>query len=779
MYKKKNQRFAVTTTCGILLTTLLLTTTTSADDWFFRGTANNWSMSKMTSLGDSKFETCQSFAQGDESGGPRFKVDHYGDWSDTVPEQDRPVEANNRYKIEFNSASKILTTTPVSSCSQQPEETSVTIQVNGDDFGSAPTIWAWISGGTSISEVEGFTWDQQQPMQLDPDTGFYSWAMNANYQSEIDSGLNLHFIINKSDEFTRNTSGCYNSNSWYDTYEECLNLPFSPYIGPYLTLINPESNNSDNTATVLDPATSMVINYELEDIDENFVAQAHYRAFSSKQWVVQQEDAAPPTDADMGKVHHITLKNLQPDTQYFYKVTGENGEYSKQYHFTTAKTNMNYSHFLVVGDMQDEQQAQRWHDIAQSIVADHMTEFDFIITVGDMVKDDMPENGDRFHWWKVFFDKGQDLFAYKPMLPAMGNHETPGNPELTGKDSEKQWEKQYWSNAEDTRSFRKYFYLDPDMSRPDYYNYSYGNACLMSVNSEIPVYYNRHPERDTSGNAINKQAQWLESQVNNAQQCNWSFAYWHVPPINPAGGKDEVSYLRPYVDFFNGKLDWSITGHVHEYQRVKPVEATQWTLDFSKTGYGRDSNQGVGYLIAPPAGQWPRNNSSSDMDQLAFYPHNENGVGYEIGFSIINVDGDNFSLKTYGMGGVGTRVQPAGYRDNDDRTKHLLDSISYNKFEQQYAKDLSSVDFRGTSNNWNKTAMTLVADNTWRIEVTVSDTDANARFKFYANDNWYGDKEPDGETHSNEQPDIYFTEGSGTYEIILIDNSRLYSVNKL
>jgi hypothetical protein len=222
-----------------------------------------------------------------------------------------------------------------------------------------------------------------------------------------------------------------------------------------------------------------------------------------------------------------------------------------------------------------------------------------------------------------------------------------------------------------------------------------------------------------------------------------------------------------------------ITGHVHEYQRVKPVEATTYQLLFDKTGYGRLPNQGVGYLIAAPAGQYPRNNQSADMDQLAFYPHNSNGVGFEIGFSLVNVSGSAFDLKTYGLGGVGDRVQPNGYRDNDDRTKKLLEHVTYDKADIQFKKQFESVDFRGTSNGWSKTAMLLVADYTWEITVQVSSADTNPRFKFYANQKWYGDDDNDGETHSNESADISLQQGHGTYQIRFVENTRRYTVTKL
>ncbi|RCU45716.1 PKD domain-containing protein [Corallincola holothuriorum] len=819
-----------------------------ADSWQFRGTPNSWGTTPMVASGNNDYVTCQQFS----GSNPRFKIDHYGDWSENYPDSDYLIENSGSYQITFNSGSKQVDATAVAKCDDgddgDNDTSNLVFYFDANDFSSAPTIWAWIPNGSAISELEGYGWNAQQVLTIDADSGYYVWSLPGKYQGEIDSGLQLNFIIDKADEFSRSTTGCYSDNRWFDNLVDCLEQPFSPYIGPYLTLIQPTTTGAYNTATVLNPASNMVINYELAGSHSNFTAQAYFRKAGDTEWQVQAEDNVADLAPGWGKVHHITLSNLQADTEYEYKVTSPAGEFSSQYAFITAKNEMDYSRFLVVGDMQDEQGQQRWHDVAQAIVNEHMDDFDFIITVGDMVKDDIPQNGERFYWWKVFFDKGQTLFASKAMLPAMGNHDTPGNSNVS--DSE-----QYWSNAEDTRSFRKYFYLTPDMSYPDYYSFQYGNACFMSVNSEIPVFYGRYPERDHGNNAA-AQGNWLQDEVNQAQSCPWSFAYWHVPAINPAGGKDEVKYLRPYVNYFNQKLDWAITGHVHEYQRLKPVTATSHSLDF-KAEYGRDANKGVGYMIAAPAGQWPRNNSSSDMHILAYYPHNSNGVAYEIGFSIINISGNHFDLKTYGMGSVGTQEQPSGYRSGNDRSKQLIDAVSYSKQgltadagdditvmigstvqfdasgstsangsivsyqwsngltgisptklyadagtypvtltvtddkgetatdtititvtdDTNYKQDFSSVDFRGTANGWSKTAMRLVGDYRWQITVTV--TDSNPSFKFYADGKWYGDNEPDGETHSNEYANIAITQGPGTYQITLTDNIRRYQVNKL
>ncbi len=44
---------------------------------------------------------------------------------------------------------------------------------------------------------------------------------------------------------------------------------------------------------LLDPATHMVICYEVGDFGPEFVAQAHYRAYGKSEWQVQQEDDVP------------------------------------------------------------------------------------------------------------------------------------------------------------------------------------------------------------------------------------------------------------------------------------------------------------------------------------------------------------------------------------------------------------------------------------------------------------------------------------------------------
>src|SRR5215468_11617242 len=84
----------------------------TADSWFFRGTPNNWGTTAMTAVTATTFTTCQTFAN---IANPRFKIDHFGNWAESYPAQDRTV-SDGSYQIGFDAASKQITVQSVASC---------------------------------------------------------------------------------------------------------------------------------------------------------------------------------------------------------------------------------------------------------------------------------------------------------------------------------------------------------------------------------------------------------------------------------------------------------------------------------------------------------------------------------------------------------------------------------------------------------------------------------------------------------------------------------------
>ena len=92
----------------------------AAASWYFRGTPNGWDATAMRAIaGTEQHETCQTF-QGVAD--PRFKIDHFGDWSESYPSDDRRVDDGASYRIVFDAVSKAVTTEVVSSCEEDPGE---------------------------------------------------------------------------------------------------------------------------------------------------------------------------------------------------------------------------------------------------------------------------------------------------------------------------------------------------------------------------------------------------------------------------------------------------------------------------------------------------------------------------------------------------------------------------------------------------------------------------------------------------------------------------------
>ncbi len=95
------------------------------------------------------------------------------------------------------------------------------------------------------------------------------------------------------------------------------------------------------------------------------------------------------------------------------------------------------------------------------------------------------------------------------------------------------------------------------------------------------------------------------------------------------------------------------------------------------THYGRGPQDGVGYLIAPPAGAWPESNLVPWDDPKSYYRARlaypvpvaqQNTVASEQGFAMVTIEGSQITLRAYG---IGTPSAPAA--------AHVIDQVSYPK----------------------------------------------------------------------------------------------------
>jgi hypothetical protein len=143
----------------------------------------------------------------------------------------------------------------------------------------------------------------------------------------------------------------------------------------------------------LDPEQNVIINWELPGFPLSYVPGVEYRPLGSSTWIFVEEDSSAAGQlldiSPWGKVFQASLTGLQAGTEYEYRLVGPYGRLSQTYSFSTPDFSQGQTRFLVVGDMQDNGSSQRWEDVAGAIIASHLDDFDFLVTVGDMVMDDL------------------------------------------------------------------------------------------------------------------------------------------------------------------------------------------------------------------------------------------------------------------------------------------------------------------------------------------------------------------------------------------------------
>lgn len=411
------------------------------------------------------------------------------------------------------------------------------------------------------------------------------------------------------------------------------------------------SNNKDYSRAVIFPYIGPILTWNQNTRPENGVVISFEHPVAGDGWISywpenRADQAVRRTSS--GIMKRFELTDLRPGTRYSYQVGVTPGYRSKIYSFKTLPpaAGLTAVSFLVFGDAQDNGESGQFTAVAAAMATGQQSA-DFIVSTGDMPWNDKP--GD---WW-TFFDKGKDLFASKVLMPSLGNHDTPG----TGSSS----------NHE---SFNYYFSHPGHQAKLSYYRFDVGPAAFFAMNSERPA------ELQQTGS----QYLWLSRQLNarQAQQDTtldplWSFAYWHIPPFN-AGirhWREQFSF-RPAAKLFNQSLDWHFGGHEHLFQRTKPIDFTG-TAPVSKSEYGTEPGQGVGYLVVPSGGAVPEGRLvsrqlNSEARTLLMYPDVAPTVDQVPGFAgfiRVDVSGPSISLSTFGVDARGQL--------------ELIDSVQYTK----------------------------------------------------------------------------------------------------
>jgi hypothetical protein len=454
--------------------------------------------------------------------------------------------------------------------------------------------WNMVQGLDDMVEVMSggdLGWERDTEMVRDGHGGF-----EATITLPTD-GRALHFVIYDP------VGGQWDSNDGWD-YGQGFELP---YIGPYITF--------SDTAQ---PHDGAVINFETS-----------LPCLGVVEYGTTADLGTAVAGTVFGTMHHVVLEDLAPDTLYFYKLWDAAGHSSETYSFRTADPTSSELSFVVMSDMQDNGENNMWEQVATSVLANH-PDLAFAMIPGDMPNDINPGQ-----WW-TFFDRGRELFASTPILPAVGNHDTPS-----------------YACDLDTSEYLHYFALPTSADGAgDYYSLDFGRVHILSLFSEDPEAFWRDGEQYRFA-----EADLASTWSGGVRQADWVFAQWHVPAYN-AGSRhhhEQVDY-RDVTELFDGNVDWAFFGHEHLYQRMLPLQYN--AVMASSASYGIGPEDGVGYAVTPPAGNMPHTtvidyyDAEADRRDRVAFPELDvgNQVASECGYLTVDLTATSISLKAWGMG---------------------------------------------------------------------------------------------------------------------------------
>lgn len=295
------------------------------------------------------------------------------------------------------------------------------------------------------------------------------------------------------------------------------------YIAPYLQNVTPDG------ITVMWETVEPII---------GVVEYGRYGTFENK---------AQETEAR--KLHEIRISGLDAATTYNYRVR-YGGNLLPAASFTTAPTPGTENwRFVVYGDNRSNPETHTRN--VQQILK---LKPGIILNTGDLVA-----QGSKYEQWKPqYFDPLRGVSEHIPIFPCLGNHE---------------------QNAIHYYNYHSV----PDDQGEVYYSFDYGNAHIISLNSNA---------RDAPFELGEKQTEWLIEDLKKNKDATWKFVYFHHPLFrsHPTRGITAQRWVwQPVFEEYG--VDLVLNGHDHYYMRSYAIGR-----------YTGEAKRGVYHLISGGGG---------------------------------------------------------------------------------------------------------------------------------------------------------------------------------
>ena len=239
--------------------------------------------------------------------------------------------------------------------------------------------------------------------------------------------------------------------------------------------------------------------------------------------------------------HYVELKNLTPDTVYYFQCGSNSTGWSKIHQFQTAPALPSRGiHFGVYGDCRSNRERRR---AVNDLIINNGTYFgtspEFLLQNGDLVY-----SGDDMELWRNYALDVENVSANITIMPIQGNHEF----------------------GDFRQSYYKENFVLPENGNEEwYYSFSWGLAHFTALDSES---HGISPYQAQDLNWIKEDLELAE----NDPTILWKFVYFHQAVFASASHKERLdikSHWSPLFEQYG--VDIVFTGHNHFYERSFPV----------------------------------------------------------------------------------------------------------------------------------------------------------------------------------------------------------------
>lgn len=349
-------------------------------------------------------------------------------------------------------------------------------------------------------------------------------------------------------------------------------------------------------------------------------------------------------------LHTVTLKNLAPDTQYYYSV----GYYSG-YDYVQLQYNPSVNYFRTLHDPADTTKSLRFWLLGDSgagqsanprpynvrdaylayLASKNNPKVDGMLFLGDN-SNTFPYEGLQtaldltlFKFYNNPSDK--QLLSRLPSWTVMGNHDYEPDMTYIDKNGKPKWIRKAY-HKQTAASFSSFAYPDsaqiggePTYNKKGYYSFNQGNVHFVVLNPPLiesenvadnwerkaaaEGYYDLFSKNsiamdDSTNSSIESlpQVKWLVKDLTSNKQ-KWTVVTFHLPPFSTIGHfptendmKRVQEKLLPILEKPEYHVDALVVSHSHAYERAGMIrkKGTQArTSDYTQTG-GQAGNGNLG-----------------------------------------------------------------------------------------------------------------------------------------------------------------------------------------